>query len=425
MAVDNIYVNNGIVTLTVDSNWTTAPSEGDLLTGSTSGETLLVSEDATAGQNTVTGHSTGNFDTSTPDELSSDGSMAPSSPDVTAQNYEVDGTSSKPYQGPYGLQKAIDNINPVNGTNIYVKAENNIISFPARLDLDINGGIPNENVWCNIIACGNIPSWVPMTSTNRITLDFGGQSINGIYVTHDMYRFQNFRFANVNSSYPLIFTGSGVNGLVFKGCKFDTCGRWWNGYGRGILFYDCEFAPTGGFCDSDGAAEVSVINCNMDFNNNWVNIGGRTFFSGNTIKGLAAAYILAGSHSLTFNKNTFYNTGNLFTASGPGEKTSSLVFANNILHFSNPSTGQFRVGDAYHSVVCDYNATNHASCFDGLGSNNIQSVSDLGFVDPEGCDFGLKTDSVCLNSGMRTLNSGFTSIGCWQRQQNISCLLVR
>lgn len=103
-------------TLTIDTNWVTAPLAGDTLTGATSAATLYVTSAGTA---TVTGYADGDFDTSTPDTLTSDDAggdtMDPSPATLSSKTIANSGEPTH-----YALRKYVNSSGEVKGELLLV-----------------------------------------------------------------------------------------------------------------------------------------------------------------------------------------------------------------------------------------------------------------------------------------------------------------
>ncbi len=145
--------------------------------------------------------------------------------------------------------------------------------------------------------------------------------------------------------------------------------------------------------------------------------------------------------------NTFYSNNSeaycFSTDVTNGYKPSNNVITNNIF---DASAGTCAMHDTYYPSTCDFDNHIDYNCYVGgslttveLGNvyynvladlqakwatwsdtwpkNDAHSIfADPQFMDAANGDFKLKPTSPCLNTGKPTLDSGYTSIGAWQRK---------
>ncbi len=434
-----IYViGSGVTTtVTINCNWVTPPEVGDILEGADTGVRLEVTERPTVGTNTVKGYANGNFDTSlsTMDYLVNlTRQQNPVYPAPRDQSCYIDGSSwENAYQGQFGLQAAIDI--GIDSGEIYLKNTIYLKSGQA-IDLD-TGGIVEYDLWQTIIGCDSYGD--PLSDNSYV--DITGESQYGSYdifnLSANCVKLKNIAILHDDSSrYGIKITaGSNISGLVLDNCRIAGMGKWID-FGGGFLRWGCFNktifeSPT---TSTDTAMAIKVKdavfnNCMFDCSNKAILFDdGVISFYGNIVKNIEALRVGSDTTPILY-CNTLYNATDGFVMCPDSHGTAAVVMfaVNNIVHLTNQETGRVYVwsgSDNECTVFGDYNASNgqHSTFwfFPGSGGHNQTRVSDLGFINPAGGDFRLKTDSVCFNRGMPTQNNGGLSIGAWQRKQNIN-----
>jgi len=298
------------------------------------------------------------------------------------------------------------------------------------------GGKRQTNSWLSIVGCDNTGG--VLTSGNYIEYDLD----NGVDGLFNFSNVENVRVVNIKAK------NAGSSGSIFRhspdvvnryvsliNCKVsNSTGTYAIELNSKAIVYVEDFvldtiSGTHGIFNSGGVLHIK--NSYLKGNNKILvyTDGGTTIIENTVFDTVSKGVLIAGDGLVIAHNNSMYKISeagmHLNTAN------SRLIEDNNIFHVldtANDYAIQISGGSVLHSGYSCANATtngllneaNLGVCYVGGSLNN----TDPEFVNPASGDFCLKTTSACLNSGKPTLNNGDTSMGAWQRSQNIACQFV-
>jgi len=443
MADATVYVDGTrTVTLYCTNTWTTAPTIGDIIVGSSSGATLKVTSTGGIGENWVTGHAIGNFDDTTPENITSTGTMAPDPnglmPFGAGSSGDADGTSwSKALCGERGLQEALDNVVDGNDTDVFVR---NTFTLSATIDIDTSGGSRQNNKFLNIVGCDAAGDELANGSYNIWDGQEGGIDIVEIAGVDNVgFRHIHFKDGGTGGDYRGILfslTDADYN-FIFDHCKVSGCryGLQDNtGYVYGLLIYggDIYGERRAILSRAHGGLFLGAYLSNNYAGMETVRIYNQAMIQQCVVKNSGNYWCiwLDAQSEVVIANNVIYGYDGITMR----QPTTTLIAYNNMYFLSHDTCIQCE-SEGGSILYNDYEATNLASGgWSVEPANLVRTANDVDtiWVDAPNGDFRLVSASPLLNTGRPTFGGnqdgsldGYSSIGCWGRQQNIGCQLVR
>lgn len=354
--------------------------------------------------------------------------------DLLAIAYDSNKTCDIKIGGAFDLlQTAIDN----DSTNaaLYTRTilTNLAESLGVEIDVDTGGGTKSDDTWFRIVGCDE--DMIPLASGSYLVIDstdhvFEQKTFNNFYVENIDMQPGAGKISFLSADPP----PSDTYNHVFKNCKF-TNGRYSIDqlYSTNIVCIDCVFdTPTSHVFNCTVAAKtLTLINCVIKA------AAGQQIFrwvATTTALILVGCDFIDGSFGdiqYGANTTTIFITGCTFynqtvDVLNLNSANISLVAYNNILMLDDNAAGiravEWTAGSvAYMDYNCAYSDSGalDTTPYDNPSAqyHNAHSIEvDPLMVDPANDDFKLEPISPCLNTGIPTVNSGFSSIGAWLRK---------
>lgn len=345
------------------------------------------------------------------------------------------GSATPPYdteaKAATDIQVALDAAG--SGDTVLIKADQDYVmdgvdQQAAQFDVDADDNITIKGYYSSVgdQDCGG--TYYKHSSNGWVVIDANNGAFNIFSVgDKDRLRWRNLKTINVNTSYSVydltptteqygyllqncVITGGKhavyaayVSNLIIRDCIFTETYTTIPIFGviylgttcqRGSIIQDCDF--------SHGNAAKSIYCKNLGMNLIESNIF--------NITGTVGAIIHIDGAGLLANNIIYEATGgNITDGIKLGIYGQSTAIYNNIIVGCTKSIND--------TVPANFGGWN---CFYNNGSNwtlrDGDIVADPQFMDAANGNFKLKPTSPCLNTGKPTLDSGYTSIGAWQRK---------
>jgi len=395
-------------TINVLDAWTTAPVLGEILTGVTSGATMFVLSTTTY---SVTGWADGTFIQGSPGEtITSSGAMAPTPATliIGGTNVTVDGTTwETAYEGPYGVQAAVNSIGVAGANTLYVRNNFDSATYGLSVNLDTFGGVIASNLFFEIIAVDLTGSG--STSGTRlpvgtfVVFDGGGTLTTSIFTWESLpnTRLIGIRGTDTDSlinsnGFTRGSTALTVYGLCFINCEFDKCYRGidisaiTSTYARGVCLTFCiiENNAENGFYDYSLYGTVNIC-CTFTANALQkgyyaAGVGNQSFYGCLFIGGDYGIYKAASGPLAVFNC-TFYN--HTITSIIMGSSRMQLVEFGNV-YYTNTPTSDMPIKTTTGSIAfSNFSITNATEVGDLLTDQTVPLGSVSGALDGQTITF--------------------------------------
>lgn len=283
--------------------------------------------------------------------------------------------------------------------------------YVSALDIKVNGSVPAGK---KVVLDGNGGSFGIFDITSGQNIHFHNMEFKGVADTYDLFKLNTsakgfgWHGCAFTATFERPVDGTGGTSMFYYDCYFDwgthSNSLTWGSSNIGGLFLNCVF-------DLDGASSyllapyAAFINCLI--------IGG----------GYGLANFNNVVYGCTFYKQTvtsIYSNNAAYCATAiinniviPADGDNDFV-----IDLTNGSINTF-MNNCYYGALATGAVDNPfdkegGGAFTPFGGGN-KSANPL-MVDPENDDFRLKPTSPCLNTGIKLLGDGFSTIGAWLRK---------